>query len=376
MKKIITLITLSIIFFSCNRGQEPIIETRTITETQTVTVIVTNSENTETNDINVPLNPVDFFIYENEKIYTMYDGNKLLWTNTKAAYAGNFKIAISNILYYFDNNGNITNSLWLPEIPDFIAMNGTDTYILKTIDPQTAYDQGGLYKYYTDIYLNGVQVNHWSLNQFKVIDFFVSKDDTFIYQKDDFTYHDISGTKQDIFYADKNILIYDYDGGFNTATFIFNENTYTRSWALNYLGNALSFQIANSNLYSPNGYVLSSAGVMSELENALTNFNNPVSAIAQMVTKLCVRNENNEEVTYWLNCNSGNIYRHIPSIDSLEITGSLFSGVNDASIGLVIADNLNPHYIDGVLYYFYNGNTWFYDFNVSGTIGVNCKIWY
>jgi hypothetical protein len=375
MKKIISLITITIILSltSCkDKTLDPIIIEKI--DTITITVVTTNTiTNVITNNVAIPDGPVDFFTYENDSIF-VYNGTKLLWTNTKATYAGKFRIAISNVLYYLDNNRNITNSVWLPTVPDLIAIRGNDIFMIKKIDPQTAYDSGGLYKHYTEIWKNGSTINHWSLNQFES-DKIIITENSAIIKKAGGTYQDIEGFKINIFYADSDCIIHGYDVSPNVARFCWNGHDFNKNWVQNWLGNALSFQVANDTLYSPNGYHVTSDGIMYELQNQLTNFNIIISAEMQNPYKLCVRTENSEEVTYWLECNTGDVYRHIPSIDLLQKMTSFYSGNGLSVTGQNISKELDPFYMDNKIYYYYNGVTWQYDFNASYPFGNVMEIW-
>lgn len=387
MKKIILLLFIAL--FSCNKENpiDPTVETitETVIDTKIVTVYTTNIvtinstnfysvTNILTNTINVPDQNIDFLIYENEIIYAMIGNYKYLWTNVKASYAGNNRIAISNVLYYFDNNCNVTNSKWLPTVPDLIAINGSDIWIVKKISAEYSLSQGGMYKEHSQIWKNNSIYSEWYNNQFEITDLFLTES-TIIYRKPDNTFFDIENIKLNIFYANRDILIYNITYSPNSAIFKWDCNTSSCSWVYNYLGNSKGFLNCNNILYSANGYEIKNNNTLKETTNALKIFNTPVSGQQQIITSLATRFENGEYCTYWLNCNTGKVYRHIPSLDNLSITATLFNGDGTAGTGLIIYRELDVYFIDDTVYYNYNGSRFGFNFSQSFLLGNNVKIW-
>jgi hypothetical protein len=90
---------------------------------------------------------------------------------------------------------------------------------------------------------------------------------------------------------------------------------------------------------------------------------------------LGIRWENGENCSYWLECNTGDVYRHIPSIDNLAVTGSLYSGDGTVSSGVDVLNSLDCRYINGMAYYYYNGVRWGYDFSQTYVVGGSGEIW-
>lgn len=106
---------------------------------------------------------------------SFYDGSSVIPAYTGAISVADPRVvSIDDVLYYFDETGTVTGSKWLSIAPDLSETTpaaasasmarGTqvpvdDVYLLEVIPPQEAYDLGALYREYTRIFENNVEIN-------------------------------------------------------------------------------------------------------------------------------------------------------------------------------------------------------------------------
>ena len=314
----------------------------------------------------------------NPVLFALYDGSELLFydgTDTTIAYDGAVIkadpriIAIDDVLYHFDEYGNVLKSEWLPVYPEAVVISGNDIYTFERIDPDTAFSLGAMFREYTRIFENNTEIGAWYLNQWRV-------SDAFVLDNGDIVAVDTAGGFNTIIGSDDywrahpgGIGIYQFNPGNRTAYITDSTGDYFVSWSTNYF-NSAAWQESDGTWYSNNGYEWTSQGLL-ENTNSLWDFTSvPYPVILPngeppTVIPAAARIENSESVTYWIECNSGYLLRHIPSIDKLETIVRLYTGDSYRSTGISMASYIEPVLINDILYFHDSGSIMKYDFQTG-----------
>lgn len=336
-------------------------------------------------------------------VLALYDGATLrLWDGTSLtdAYvghvvpAGNKKLAFEDVLYYFDDTGNSVHSKWLPVVPDKViavkqsslraetstlsrsAVAYEDSVItLEDIPPEEAYPLGARYEHYTRIFENGEEIGLWYLNEWECTDVIQTASGHILAIDELGNYRNLTD--------DKNIETA-YDGGimtYNMGTqegYISDESgEYAVTWSMNYFDNS-RWQLAGGVWYTENGYTWTpETGVLSNVNkmygwNSFATCHEDYDGIFPSMPYMLpagVYYENGEECTYWIECNTGQLYRHIPSVDRLDMIIELYDGDGTREGGIPYFNTLDPQVIDGKMYYHEGGAIKTYDFT-TGLVSV------
>ena len=326
--------------------------------------------------------PVVFALYKNNTL-SFFDG-----ITTRAAYTGAVVfahpriLAIDDVLYHFDEYGNVLKSEWLPVYPEAVAVYNDDIYTLERIDPETAYNLGAMYKEYTRIFQNNTEIGAWYLNEWRVKSILILDNGDLIALDTGGAYHTISGHDDYWKAYNAGIGIYEFNPTYRTAYISDSSGDYFTNWSTNSF-NSARWQKSNNTWYSNNGYEWTPGelfkGELLENNNALQNFTSPPYPVdlpngePPTVIPATSRFENSESVTYWIECNSGYLLRHIPSLDKLEIIVRLYTGDGQRSTGISMASYIEPVRIktleSDLLYFHDEGGVMKYDFN-SGLISI------
>jgi len=225
-----------------------------------------------------------------------------------------------------------------------------------------AYSLGALYKPYTAVYKNYDPVGAWWDNDWETKRLVKTlSGDLVVYKFVGLPEH-ISGIEQNVFLAEENgLFIYDYDDVAKTAT-IKTGSVNSISWATNDFNNAKFWLDVGGKWISNNGYSYTDAGGLIYNDTALQDFNAlpyPVtlpSGETPTVMSAGIRVENSEDVSYWIECNTGTLFRYVSSINSLQAKYLLYEGDGTKLTGIANRDNLNPIIYENDLYYSYNGS--------------------
>ncbi len=375
MKKIITLTILTAFLIACG-GSEP-------TPTKTTNNITTQTPATPAPPADPGTPEIILATYDGNAV-KFYDGDTFtVWKTGHAVQADTRIISVDTVLYYLDAFGQTISSISLPATPDFISLHGSDVYIFQKISPADALSMGAQFKHYTRVYKNGLELGNWFLNQWETIETRVTISDVTAITPTG-AVHAVTGSYSNIFTAIENgPFIIDYDSGARTANFK-TTGTNNESWATNYMSNAKYWQEADVIFYSNNGYEYSDTDGLTENANALARFNSlpfPVTipnGEFPVVISSGANFENSETVLYWIECNTGNLFRYIPSVDQLNQVSRLYMGNGMRVTGLSYAENLKPVMIEGVIYYHDQGNIYKCETstgNISVFHGADVLIW-
>jgi hypothetical protein len=299
--------------------------------------------------------------------------------------AGNRKLSIDSILYYMDENGIATQSAWLPTVPDTIiavpkAKSRADIVyqdevtILEDIPPLEAYNLGALYRHYTRIYVDNIELTGdraWNMNEWQVISVIETASGHIIARDATTAWHNLTDDKVIKTAYPGGIMLYNM--GAQHGYIADETGEYEVTWSANYFDNAYH-QLADGVWYTENGYTWTAdTGVISEANsmycwNTYTTY--PATYDAPYGEKpwiipAGVREENGEQCTYWVECVTGKLYRHIPSIDNLSVITALYAGPYTRIGSEIYHNTLTPVIIENLLYYHANGNIYTYNFDTT-----------
>jgi len=347
---LVVVIIFMIFFIGCGGGgnSEPIITD----PTPPVPVIEDNDNETETG-------PIKFIV--NNGGMKFFDGDNLWqWKTGVIKKAGSQLYSCDDILYSLDEYGETVQSWNLITTPDVIRVNGTDKWIIKNIDPETAYAAGALYKDYTQIYLNSdIYGDHWSTRQYKAVDMQILNNNVFI--KDDIgNWHAITSEHENIRHVNDEFILHDFDSSTKRAKF----NDIQVSWSTNYFNNATQWIKADGIWYNERGYTWDGA-TLTENGTSMSEWNNDPQGTGYTEAPVLIaagsHYENSEDVIYFIECNSGWLIKYISSIDNYELSVRLYNGDGSRETGLLYKDVLKPIIIENHLY-FIMGETYKHDF--------------
>ena len=341
--------------------------------------------------IEPPVNPSN-----NPVLFSLFDGEKMMYydgTETVIAYYGNINRAgnkihsVDDILYHFDNYGNPTLSEWLPAIPTAIIaipnLSGSmlsgmapviayqdDVWILEDIDPETALSLGAQYKHYTNIYDNLVVSGLWYLNDWEVKEVISPLSGNIIAIDTLNGYHNLTGNEIIYLAVDGGLMIHNRDLNIKTANIKTDTGNYNISWTFNFF-NSAKWQLADGIWSSHNGYTWDSVNGLQEQSTAMWDWNQypyPVQDIygeAPVLIPAGVRLENNIEVVYWIECNTGTLIRYIPGIDTIGILPQIYVGDGYRMTGIQKSIVLKPEIIEDAIYFHDAGSIKKFSFTTS-----------
>jgi hypothetical protein len=363
---VLLLLTLCMLF-NCSVSQD-------FTENEEITVNVDPIEGID--------NEIQFALYDGNNL-RYYDGENLILVNTGSVRpAGKRKISIEDVIYYFDEFGNSLQSKWLPAIPEAILSvesksgipaKGTivyndDVYTLEDIPPAEAYALGALYKHYTKIYENSVNINTWYLDQWQVKEVIQTLSGHIIAIDTTGHFHNLTDSINSIDTAiNDGIMLYDM--GTEHGYIADDSGIYEITWSMNFFDHA-EWQLVNGIWTTENGYTWThETGVISNA-NTMYCWNEKINHPAEYklltndmpyLIPAGVREENGEQVSYWLELVTGNLYRHIPSIDRLDFIVQLFEGPYDRALISDLIDTVKPEMIGDCIYFHHNATIKKYD---------------
>ncbi len=315
------------------------------------------------------LNPVIFALYDGTTL-SFFDGQTKTDAYTGSiVQAGPRILAIDDVLYHFDEYGNVLKSEWLPVYPEAVAFSGNDIYTFQRIDPDTAYNLGAMFREYTRVFQNNTEIGAWYLNEWRVSEILNLDNGDMVAVDTKGGYHTIIGSDDYWRAYDNGIGIHQFNPGNRIAYISDSSGDYFVNWSTNYF-NSTSWQKSDNVWYSNNGYEWTPAGLL-ENTNSLWDFTSYPYPVAlpngepPTVIPATSRIENSESVSYWIECNSGYMFRHIPSLDKLEAIVRLYTGDGYRSTGISMASYIEPILIDDILYFHDSGSIMKYDFNTS-----------
>ena len=314
-----------------------------------------------------PLEDVKYLTYDGTDVKFVYENGSEVWKSGKVNYIEPGVFSVEDIIYFLDITGNVLQSYRLPCVPDAVALNGADVWS-AAIDGSVTF-----------IYLNSdlLSVYPWIIDRINV----TYTGDVIAYTTGR-KFVPLEGDETDIKYAaDGGLFVFDLDTTDKTASFR-GMYDYHDGWFTNYFWRATGWLLANDLWISSNGYTWD-AGGLNEAANSMHTWNlypYPVQDIyneSPIIIPAAVRTEHGEEVTYWIECNTGYLIRHTTSIDLLEVMPRLYTGDGLRATGFSLQYSLKPSVIADRLYYHHGGFLYEYDFTTETitNIGTDMQIW-
>jgi len=327
--------------------------------------------------------PILFALLDGDTL-KFWDGENLIDSYIGSIKQAGFrKLSIDDVIYWFDDQAEVEQSAWLPVLPEAIkaVSNGLnprgdiiyndDIWTLEDIPPAEALALGARYKHYTRIFFNNENINTWYLDEWQVDHVIETLSGHIIAVGPLGQYHNLT---------DDKVIETAYDGGimtYNMGTeegYIADETgEYYITWERNYFDHSV-WQNANGTWYTENGYTWTAADGITSAANSLYGFNEYENypdwydvpyGERPYILAVGVREENGEEVTYWIETVTGQLYRHIPSIDRLEVVSEIYPGTNTRSGAIPYFDTLNPEIINEKIYYHESGMIKTFDYSTG-----------
>jgi len=313
------------------------------------------------------LGAIKYMTYDGQDVRFIYDTDSIIFKSGKANYVEPGVITVGDILYYLDASGNVLNSYRLPVVPDAININGGNVWTATT-DGSTS----TVYKN-TDV----SAVYSWVILRINV-----TYTGDVVAEAANHTFYALEGNEVGIKYADNDgLFVFDLNTTTRTASFR-GLYDYNDGWSTNYFWRATGWLLVDGLWISSNGYTWD-AGGLNENVTALWTWNlypYPVQDIyneSPVVIPAAVRMEYSENVTYWLECNTGYLMRYTKSLDLLETVIRIYPGDGLHNTGYALQYSLRPTVIKDHLYIHYGGYLYDYDFTtgISNILSQDIQIW-
>lgn len=399
MKKIITiLITLALI--TCQEPETdntPIVAglglmgartTSTLSPTPEIEPPIVPEPDTENVDppepeIRLPLfltiaNGENLFYYDGENLDLVFSGNFYIVDNET--------ISKEDILYKIDKYGDTVSSIQLPIVCDFVEESGSDFYCIRIVSKTESLSFGAGNYNYAEIWKNYSKINDWWENKWLIQELIKTESGDIVAKTSMGAYHPISGNQSNIQLAqDEGLLIYNYDAVNRTASIKTSSGIKNTAWTTNYMNDAKDWILTDVGYLSTNGYLYKNNIGLLETETSLMNFNSypyPISSIQNgqppTIIGAGIRFENSEDVTYWIECNTGYIIRYVRSIDTITTPYRIYNGDGTQNTGTGLKGQLKPLIYENDLHYNYSGTIWKINLDtglVSSVISRNAKFY-
>jgi hypothetical protein len=299
---------------------------------------------------------IKYIIFQDGEQVKFFDGSSVYIGYTgDATFPGSMSATVNDKFYYMDSNGDIISQISLNITPDFCVVdldgNIWTGEILEPCEPD--------YKYYFKAYKNNVL---FKTLQTQITDMFLSGSDVIAVNISG-AYYDISGIKTGINYAGE-FTVYD----FNSATRTAKINNIDISWTTNYFNTAKEWNGAFSwNGYKWDGATLSENGSSLQVWRIRANY--PITLPENAVVISAGYSVFAGETHYFfIECNSGWLFKYIPASDALIQVVRLYTGDGMRATGISYSKTLNPVCGKDGLYFIFDGSLYRYRFD-SGQIG-------
>ena len=291
------------------------------------------------------------------------------WRIGKVTPAGPGLVAVDDILYTVDAQGNEVSAVQLPAIPSVVALSGTDIWTFETIPVDYAAANGGMFKEYTRLWLNYAESGTWLDRQYVVMRAVTTLSGDVVAYDTLIRPYTVTGPEAPHYASEGGIFVHSVDAVARTGRIMTDTGNFNISWATNFFNSANQWLEINGAWYSWNGYIWNATDGLAESATAMTDFLiSPVPYVIEVGTRV----EASLERGYWIEANTGWLWRYTPETDTLEQATRLYVMAGTRADGALIGKAMEPQIIDMAgndsLYYVYDGYVWRYDF-VSGING-------
>jgi hypothetical protein len=328
-----------------------------------------------------------FFTIENGENLFYYDGENLDLIHTGSFYiVDNETIVKEDILYKIDEYGGTVSSIQLPAVCDFVEEAGNDFYCIRIVPKSEALAFGAGNYNYAEIWKNYTKINDWWENKWLTSELIKTESGDIVAKTNLGAYYPISGVEQNIQLAQNDgIFIYNYNAIARTASIKTSSGIKNVGWSTNYMNDAKEWMLTELGYLAQNGYFYSHDTGLLENDTILTGFMSspyPISGIPNGETATVIaagkRYENSEDVTYWIECNTGKVIRYVRSIDTITTPFRLYSGDGTQATGNGYKNQIKPLIYGDDLYYNHSGTIYKLNLDtglVSAVIAQNAKFY-
>jgi hypothetical protein len=332
-----------------------------------------------------------FLVLYTENSTKFTDGESVWeWHNGKVHKAKSKIYNFGNVVYKLDDNGNTVDARNLVVEPDSISIDPvyeeiatkgiseppvdlkeSGIWIIEHITAQEAYDMGALYKPYTRIYSDSIEYGNWFDNQYECDNIIVYNGDIYNKLKTG-AWKSVTGQKNNINHVEPDgFAVYNFNIDSHTATI----DGINVTFEYNFFSNAKwwLFSTTENKWYSLNGYTWNGT-TLEEEANVLWDFRSK----SNVMLNIGVREENGEDVLYWIDCSTGQVYRYVPSVDQYQAFIRLYTGDGETETGTFYKKSLSPVITGNYLYFIFDAQTYRYDFKTGLTshfIGGVSELW-
>ena len=392
MKKLL-FVTLIMFMFSCeqpvdNGGSATIIEKDNTEDLPTPTPIPTtppSDDQQENEPIITPTLPeqndssILFGLYDGTEL-KFYDGENFISSyEGKITYAGNRAMSIDDVLYFMDSEAEATSSYQLPESPDALILpNNTNSRSLAyqdeiwTLINMTGSESaalGAIGVPHLKIMKNDTEIGHWWNNDYEV-DFAVMTSNNEVLVKSTAGHlYNISGdTVPTQLYG--SLYISDIDYTNRRALFHTPEGSEWVNYSTNNFIMGLWQRVGDS-YYTNRGAKYTYGQGVTEEATSLFDFVGLKYQYNELynLNPAGQREENSEMVSYWICSTSGDLYKHIPSVDRYERIKNIYQGAKNYATGNMEYKTVKPEWIDDKLYFHFDNSLNCYD-PVDGSVSI------
>lgn len=281
---------------------------------------------------------VKYIIFQDGEQVKFFNGSSVVVKqNGASTYAGERAVTVADKLLYMDSAGNITSQYSMGGTPDFCAVDlDGNVWTGEIIDPVTAESLGVLPANYLKVYKNNVEFGDWRTRKYLCVNMFLCGADIIAVNSTG-SYHDISGSKTAINSA-SGFVIYDFDATNKTAKI----DGISVSWITNYFNGAKEWNGPYSwNGYKWDGVTLTENGSVLTCWRVRANYpiSLPENAVLISAGSLVFSGEPHY---FFIECNSGWLFKYIPSSDTLVQVTRLYTGDGYRDTGIYYSDILQP----------------------------------
>lgn len=320
----------------------------------------TQAINDTTPDTPAPVSPPSLPADSSIKLAANLGGNLYFLESKNLEYvdsgailkAGSALYSVDDNLVQYDASGDPEGVTALAMTPTQIKSTSAGVFACDEYTEQEAYDLGGLYRKYSEIYQDDVIISAWYNNQYECRDIVAAHDSVFVINHHG-GYETISGPIVDpIHVEDDQFIIYGRDSFAQTVVI----NGVIESYDTNNILSAKQWIRYGSLHYSENGYTWSVATGLTELATALSDFQEypypvPLGDMPYGQSPVLLKVGIYGNKLYYMECNTGWLFIYDPAADTLERPYRPYVGSGYRSFGITKRDELNPTLTDNLFYY-------------------------
>lgn len=369
MKTIYIILISALFAFGCKSESASNNSTSSlVSNTDPEVIIVDNGTTTEqetpaANDSTADTT-IKFAMKTTSAMYFGNDDTMTLWKSEPVINkSGSMEFSVNSVIIQLDQSGETVETQALDATADVIKSTDSGTFFCSTVPAATAYSMGALYRTYSGIYKDNAILSDWFNNQYQCDRIFSIGSE--VYAEDTAgTLHQLQGVYLNIEHvSDESFVIHDLDTVNKRIWFNDSQETYITNNILN----AQQWILYADKYYSENGYTWSITDGLTESATAMSQFqNDPYPVLPTLPhgeSPVLLRVGVHSNTLYWIECNSGWLFRYEPDQDKLTQLYRLYTGDGLHQTGIGKRKTLNPSIQEGVLYF--SNDAVVYDIDLS-----------